>query len=118
MSKDSKLPKENVKPPRLKQEESDSDDESVSSLVSLNSSAASSTSSNRDVCPICLGSFRKQVSARPDVCEHKFCLECLEEWSKVSLIFDLFFHKKINILSLIRKQTLARSIVKHFSQFA
>jgi len=34
-------------------------------------------------CPICLSSYKNQNSARPDVCEHRFCLECIEEWSTV-----------------------------------
>ncbi len=36
-------------------------------------------------CPICLSSFKDQNWAKPDVCEHKFCLECIEEWSSVSV---------------------------------
>jgi hypothetical protein len=84
MSKDSKLPKENFIPPlvKVKKEYSDSDSdlESVSSLVSVTSSQSSSKT---DVCPICLCSFKNQESGKPDVCEHKFCLECLLEWSKV-----------------------------------
>jgi PHD and RING finger domain-containing protein 1 len=91
MSKDSKLPKENFKPPlkKLKIEkheftdnDDESDSESISSLVSVGSSKESS--SNNDVCPICLCSFKNQESGKPNVCEHKFCLECLLEWSKVS----------------------------------
>ena len=86
MSKDSKLPKECFNPINLKKENDSDSDESVSSLVSLTSNSSNiSSSSNRDICPICLCSFRKQISARPDVCEHKFCLECLQEWSTVRL---------------------------------
>ncbi|XP_033215800.1 uncharacterized protein LOC117172115 isoform X3 [Belonocnema kinseyi] len=33
-------------------------------------------------CPICLLSFRNQEIATPSSCEHSFCLECIEEWSK------------------------------------
>jgi hypothetical protein len=46
----------------------------------------SSESSDNDKyrCPICLSSYKNQSSGNPDVCEHKFCLECIEEWSKVS----------------------------------
>lgn len=36
-------------------------------------------------CPICLCNFRNNtVIANPNVCEHVFCLDCLQEWSKVS----------------------------------
>jgi PHD and RING finger domain-containing protein 1 len=38
---------------------------------------------NYDICPICLcplSSFATHAS--PDACDHIYCLECLEEWSK------------------------------------
>lgn len=35
-------------------------------------------------CPICLSNFDSVVSS-PDVCQHKFCLDCLQEWSKVCI---------------------------------
>ena len=36
-------------------------------------------------CPICLSLMKHQLLARPVECKHNFCLECIEEWSKVSL---------------------------------
>jgi PHD and RING finger domain-containing protein 1 len=39
--------------------------------------------SSYDICPICLcplSSFK--THATPDACDHVYCLECLEEWSK------------------------------------
>ena len=77
---DSKLPKENLKSLNQTDDYSDSDNESTSSLISASSSQSSSS---KDVCPICLCTFKNQESAKPDVCDHKFCLECLQEWSKV-----------------------------------
>lgn len=56
----------------------ESDTESVSSSIS--------STDERTRCPICLCSYKDQNSAKPDVCEHRFCLECIEEWSKVSYI--------------------------------
>jgi hypothetical protein len=40
---------------------------------------------NKDVCAICLSSFRTQSTGKPNVCAHKFCLECIQEWAKVSV---------------------------------
>ncbi|XP_066248476.1 PHD and RING finger domain-containing protein 1 isoform X1 [Euwallacea similis] len=41
-----------------------------------------SSEGNSEKCPICLISFRLQEVGIPENCEHKFCLECIEEWSK------------------------------------
>ncbi len=57
--------------------ESDSD-ESVISKAS---------SENAERCPICLCTFKDQDVGNPDSCDHLFCLECLEEWSKVCIWF-------------------------------
>ena len=67
--------------------ESDSD-QSVASLVSSSSSGGTG---DKELCPICLCSFKNQNSATPEVCQHKFCLECIEEWSKVNTILISFF---------------------------
>ncbi|KAG1663202.1 PHD and RING finger domain-containing protein 1 [Nymphon striatum] len=50
----------------------------------------SSTSSDSDsgpdgtseMCPICLRKFKNQEIGTPESCDHTFCLECIEEWSK------------------------------------
>ena len=88
MSKDSKMPKENFRPKVKNEIKQDySDDSDNDSLVSLVTDSSSQSSADKEVCPICLCSFRNQQSAKPDVCEHKFCLECLQEWSKVCFLF-------------------------------
>ncbi|XP_072393559.1 uncharacterized protein [Diabrotica undecimpunctata] len=33
-------------------------------------------------CPICLVSFKAQEIGTPESCDHTFCLECIQEWSK------------------------------------
>ncbi|XP_028155148.2 PHD and RING finger domain-containing protein 1 [Diabrotica virgifera virgifera] len=33
-------------------------------------------------CPICLVSFKLQEIGTPESCDHTFCLECIQEWSK------------------------------------
>ncbi|CAH1176324.1 unnamed protein product [Phaedon cochleariae] len=33
-------------------------------------------------CPICLARFRSQEIGTPESCDHTFCLECIQEWSK------------------------------------
>lgn len=45
-------------------------------------------------CPICLSTFDGFISS-PDVCQHKFCLDCLQEWSKVNL-YLVFSQFKLN----------------------
>lgn len=76
----SKLPnyEELHAPKRPRLEESDSENES---LIESDTSE-----DDKYRCPICLSSYKEQNSAQPDVCEHRFCLECIEEWSKVSKI--------------------------------
>ncbi len=38
-------------------------------------------------CPICLSLMKSQLLARPIDCKHNFCLECIEEWSRVSSFY-------------------------------
>ena len=88
MNKDSKLPKENLRPKikhDIKQEYSDDSDNDSS--VSLVTDGSCQSSSSKELCPICLCSFKNQQLAKSDVCEHTFCLECLQEWSKVLVYF-------------------------------
>ncbi|XP_055945098.1 uncharacterized protein LOC129975868 isoform X1 [Argiope bruennichi] len=33
-------------------------------------------------CPICFESLKDKIVGSPDVCDHKFCLLCLEKWTK------------------------------------
>ncbi len=65
----------------------------------LNEQTQPSTSSNQhqshhnknnELCPICLSSILNQTLARPVQCEHYFCLECIQEWSKVSIFYFTF----------------------------
>lgn len=51
-----------------------------------NSSISSNQNKNSELCPICLSSILNQTLARPAQCQHYFCLECIQEWSKVSLV--------------------------------
>ena len=91
-SKDSKMPRMNKASGRKRKMskdgfESDSSVSSNDSLVTASSANSDSSSENSDRCPICLCTFKKQDYASPEVCQHKFCLECLEEWSKVNSLF-------------------------------
>lgn len=41
-----------------------------------------SSDGQSEKCPICLLSFKQQEIGTPESCDHMFCLECLQEWSK------------------------------------
>ena len=75
----------------------DSDSSEASEFSSISSSNCSSGSKSTERCPICLNKFKDQDIAIPSSCEHEFCLECLEEWSKVinSQIFKLCYNNSI-----------------------
>ncbi|VEN39205.1 unnamed protein product [Callosobruchus maculatus] len=66
----------------------ETDIEQNSQIVPNNSSkmqeSSDSDSSNgtADRCPICLLRFKNQEVGTPESCDHMFCLECLQEWSK------------------------------------
>lgn len=46
-------------------------------------SNSSDTSNDQlEKCPICLASFRNQEVGSPESCEHSFCADCIQEWSK------------------------------------
>ena len=48
-------------------------------------------------CPICLSYMKNQLLARPIECKHSFCLECIEEWSRVSGCLVFLILKKSNL---------------------
>ncbi|KAJ8915230.1 hypothetical protein NQ315_015453 [Exocentrus adspersus] len=41
-----------------------------------------SSDGQSEKCPICLISFKTQEIGTPESCDHMFCLECIQEWSK------------------------------------
>lgn len=53
----------------------------VSSAVPDNIDSDSSDGQS-EKCPICLLSFKTQEIGTPESCDHMFCLECIQEWSK------------------------------------
>ncbi|CAL1548899.1 unnamed protein product, partial [Lymnaea stagnalis] len=44
----------------------------------------SSGDENCDRCPICLNRLRNQDIGTPESCDHCFCLECIQEWARVT----------------------------------
>lgn len=49
-----------------------------------------SSDEDAEKCPICLNSFCDQPVATPENCAHYFCLDCIEEWARVSAaVIDL-----------------------------
>ncbi|KAK6183923.1 hypothetical protein SNE40_006491 [Patella caerulea] len=57
-------------------EEEDEDGEDASQVLS------DSCEEGEETCPICLGRFKEQDIGTPESCDHNFCLECIQEWSK------------------------------------
>lgn len=72
---------------RIKDDGNETDSSSSDSGSSLSESSScsddDSDSSKKERCPICLNKFKEQDIAIPNSCSHEFCLECLEEWSRV-----------------------------------
>lgn len=42
----------------------------------------SSSDNEREKCPICFLTFKEQEVGTPETCDHSFCAECIQEWSK------------------------------------
>lgn len=58
-------------------EDEGKDDEEASDI-----SESDSDDCNR--CAICLFSFQENDVGTPESCDHVFCLDCIQEWAKVS----------------------------------
>lgn len=54
----------------------------VSSAARDTNIDSDSSDGQSDKCPICLLSFKSQEIGTPETCDHMFCLECIQEWSK------------------------------------
>lgn len=61
-------------------------DGGASSSKAVPSAAYLSDSSDgqSEKCPICLRNFTTQEVGTPEACDHSFCADCLQEWSRVS----------------------------------
>jgi hypothetical protein len=42
-----------------------------------------SSDGESEKCPVCLNRIRDQDIGTPESCDHVFCLDCIQEWSKV-----------------------------------
>lgn len=51
----------------------------VAQEASINSD---SSDDQAEKCPICLLTFKQQEVGTPEVCDHTFCAECIQEWSR------------------------------------
>lgn len=77
---------------------------------------ASDTSSGSnellEKCPICLLSFRQQEVGRPEKCDHKFCAQCIHEWSKnvQTCPIDRIEFESIIVFKSYEDQTFTRKI--------
>lgn len=65
--------------------ESMDEDDDISRIADKNINSDLDSDSSNDLserCPICLNRFLGQTIGSPDSCDHNFCLECLQEWTK------------------------------------
>lgn len=51
-------------------------------VVAAEFDSSSDSDGQSDKCPICLLRFTTQEIGTPEACDHSFCAECLQEWSK------------------------------------
>lgn len=73
------------------EDDDDEDDEDAEQGEEAeNAEDSSSGDENSDRCPICLNRLRVQDIGTPESCDHSFCLECIQEWAKVCILFVLF----------------------------
>ena len=74
-------------------EDGSDDDEDVDDKEKEDEDEEPLKSPSGPLCYICLNEFNGQDVGSPDSCDgnHYFCLECIEEWSKVSHHFIRFF---------------------------
>lgn len=61
-----------------------SDDEKPKSkpLKDTNINSSDSSDEQAEKCPICLLTFKQQEIGTPESCDHTFCVDCIQEWSK------------------------------------
>lgn len=69
----------------------------VDPVIGETSITAPRSPNNEPTCYICLNEFEGQDVGSPDSCEniHHFCLECIEEWSKVLSMIVTFAYKPL-----------------------
>ncbi|XP_062594501.1 PHD and RING finger domain-containing protein 1-like isoform X2 [Saccostrea cucullata] len=67
-----------------------------------------------ETCPICLDRLRDQDLGTPESCDHTFCLECIQEWSKNvntcpvdRQVFHLIFAKHPGQDAIFKRITVA-----------
>lgn len=44
--------------------------------------ASDSNDEHAEKCPICLLSFKQQEIGTPETCDHSFCVDCIQKWSR------------------------------------
>ncbi|KAJ8976329.1 hypothetical protein NQ317_010096 [Molorchus minor] len=72
------------------------------------STDSDSSDGQSEKCPICLRTFRLQEIGTPETCDHMFCLECIQEWSKN--INTCPVDRQEYTLVLVRKNILGKVI--------
>lgn len=54
----------------------------TTSTPQKDSSSSDSSDDQVEKCPICLLRFKQQEIGTPESCDHHFCVDCIQEWSK------------------------------------
>lgn len=86
---------------------SDDNETEVDPVGEETSITAPRSPNNEPTCYICLNEFEGQDVGSPDSCEniHHFCLECIEEWSKVLSMIVIFLCRLLICLLTYSKST-------------
>lgn len=50
--------------------------------MKIDGNFSDSSDGNSEKCPICLLSFNDQEVGTPETCDHSFCADCIQEWSR------------------------------------
>ena len=69
--------------------EEEDGDEQMDAAAAGEAGASEEDDGSADRCPVCLCPFRGQDVGTPESCDHTFCLDCIQEWAKVSNTVEL-----------------------------
>ena len=67
--------------------EDEEEEEEAAAAAAENVTVSDDDSGDEDAerCAVCLSRFKGQDVGTPESCDHVFCLECIQEWSRVRM---------------------------------